>query len=94
MIDPGQGWVTIANYRAGYEADLVIAVLDAAGIPAVRRGNDIVGLFGPGFEGPTARGVDVLVPAAAADDAREVLSFDADDEPPIDGSRPDDDDPW
>ena len=48
------GWVTLANYSAGYEADIAIAVLDAAGIPAVRRGNDIVGLFGPGFEGPTA----------------------------------------
>lgn len=67
------GWVTIANFRAGYEADIAIAVLDAAGIPAVRRGNDIVGLFGPGFEGPTARGVDVLVPANAADEARELL---------------------
>ena len=67
------GWVTIANFRAGYEADIAIAVLDAAGIPAVRRGNDIVGLFGPGFEGPTARGVDVLVPAATADEARELL---------------------
>jgi len=68
------GWVTLANYRAGYEADIAIAVLDAAGIPAVRRGNDIVGLFGPGFEGPTARGVDVLVPAESAAEAHEVLS--------------------
>ena len=68
------GWVTLANFRAGYEADIAIAVLDAAGIPAVRRGNDIVGLFGPGFEGPTARGVDVLVPAEAAEEARAVLS--------------------
>jgi hypothetical protein len=68
------GWVTIANYRAGYEADLAIALLDAAGIPAVRRGNDIVGLFGPSVEGPTSRGVDVLVPADAVADAREVLT--------------------
>lgn len=74
MTDQGHRWVTIANYRAGYEADLALALLDAAGIPAVRRGNDIVGLFGPSFEGPTARGVDVLVPADAADDAREVLT--------------------
>ena len=74
MSEHNDGWVKIANYRAGYEADLAIALLDAAGIPAVRRGNDIVGLFGPGFEGPTARGVDVLVPAEAAADAREVLT--------------------
>lgn len=74
MTDRDDAWVKLANFRAGYEADLAIAVLDAAGIPAVRRGNDIVGLFGPGFEGPTARGVDVFVPAAALADAREVLS--------------------
>jgi hypothetical protein len=74
MTDQERGWVTIANYRAGYEADLALALLDAAGIPAVRRGNDIVGLFGPSFEGPTSRGVDVLVPAEAAADAREVLT--------------------
>lgn len=78
-------WVKIANYGAGYEADLAIAVLEASGIPAVRRGNDIVGLFGPGFEGPTVRGVDVLVPADAADDAREVLS--ASDEDAADDER-------
>ena len=82
MTDQEHGWVTIANYRAGYEADLALALLDAAGIPAVRRGNDIVGLFGPSFEGPTARGVDVLVPAEAAADAREVLT--ASDEGEID----------
>jgi hypothetical protein len=74
MTESDDTWVKIANYRAGYEADIAIAVLDAAGIPAMRRGNDIVGLFGPGFEGPTARGVDVFVPAAAVADAQEVLS--------------------
>lgn len=72
--DHSSDWVAIANYRAGYEADLAIAILEASGIPALRRGNDIVGLFGPSFEGPTSRGVDVLVPAEAAEDAREVLS--------------------
>ena len=80
MTEHERAWVTIANYRAGYEADLAIAVLEASGIPAVRRGNDIVGLFGPGFEGPTSRGVNVLVPAEAADDAREVLGASDEDE--------------
>jgi len=76
MSEHSSDWVVIANYRAGYEADLAIAILEASGIPALRRGNDIVGLFGPSFEGPTSRGVDVLVPVEAADDAREVLSAD------------------
>jgi hypothetical protein len=35
-----------------------------------------VGIFGPGFQGVTAKGVDVLVPAAAVDDARSVLELD------------------
>ena len=65
MTERAEGWVAIAHYAAGY---------DAAGIPSVRRGNDTVGLFGPGFEGPTARGVDVLVPATVAVEAREVLA--------------------
>jgi len=84
MTGHDDAWVKIANYRAGYEADLAIAVLDAAGIPAMRRGNDIVGLFGPGFEGPTARGVDVFVPAAAIEDARELLSATGEDDLQLD----------
>jgi hypothetical protein len=39
----------------------------------VRRGNDIVGLFGPSFEGYTARGVQVLVLSDMAAEARELL---------------------
>lgn len=84
MTERFGGWVAIARYAAGYEADLAIARLDAAGITAVRRGNDTVGLFGPGFEGPTARGIDVLVPGAVAADARAVLA-DASD---VDADRP------
>ena len=70
---PESTWVEVATYAAGYEADLAIALLDAEGILAVRRGNDIVGLFGPGFEGASARGVTVLVPSALVSEAREVL---------------------
>jgi hypothetical protein len=39
----------------------------------VARGNDITGIFGPGFAGATARGVDVLVLSDAVDAAREIL---------------------
>jgi hypothetical protein len=66
--------VPVATYGAGYEADLALARLEAEGIPAVRRGNDIVGILGPGFEGTSSRGVTVLVPSALVDDAREVLA--------------------
>lgn len=69
-------WVKLATYASALEADVVVSRLEAAEIPAVSRGNDIVGIFGPGFQGATAKGVDVLVPAAALDDARELLELD------------------
>lgn len=70
------GWAKVATYGSALEADVVVSRLEAAEIPAVSRGNDIVGIFGPGFQGVTAKGVDVLVPAAALEDARHVLELD------------------
>ena len=43
----------------------------------MRRGNDLVGLFGPSFEGRSARGMEVLVPSDLVAEAREVLDEDA-----------------
>ena len=79
MTDDRIVWVAVATFGAGYEADIAIARLDAAGITAVRRGNDTVGLFGPSFEGRSARGVDVLVPTDAVVEALGVLA-------PLDGT--------
>ena len=67
-------WVPVATFAARFEADLAVAQLEAAGLLAVARGNDITGIFGPGFAGATARGVVVLVPSDAVDEAREILS--------------------
>ena len=67
-------WRVLATYASGFEADLAIAQLEAAEIPAIRDNNDTVGLFGPGFQGPSARGITVRVPAEALEDAKEVLS--------------------
>lgn len=69
-------WSALTKYPSGFEADLAIALLEAAEIPAIRDNNDTVGIFGPGFQGATARGVTVLVPAAALEDARAVLNLD------------------
>ena len=69
-------WTKLTTFGSALEADVAVSRLEAAEIPAVSRGNDIVGIFGPGFQGVTARGVDVLVPAAALDDARLVLDLD------------------
>lgn len=69
-------WVKLTTYSSALDADVAVSQLEAADIPALARGNDIVGLFGPGFQGATARGVDVLVPEAALEDARAVLELD------------------
>ena len=79
MTESDRRWVVIASFGAGYEADIAIARLEAAGITAVRRGNDLVGLFGPSFEGRSARGIEVLVPSDAVDEARVVLDDDTGD---------------
>jgi hypothetical protein len=60
-------------FASGFEADLALARLESAGIPAVRRDNDTVGIFGPGFQGASARGVAVLVPSDAVAEARDIL---------------------
>ncbi len=71
----GTEWRALATYASGFEADFAIAQLEAAEIPAVRSNNDIAGIFGPGFQGATSRGVTVLVPAAALEDARAALNL-------------------
>ena len=55
------------------EADVAVVVLDAGGIPAITRGNDVTGIFGPGFQGATARGFSVLVPEPMRAQAAVVL---------------------
>lgn len=53
---------------------MFVEQLKSAGIEAVSRGVDITGIFGPGFQGATARGVDVLVPLDRLAEARELLA--------------------
>jgi hypothetical protein len=66
-------WRVVATYASGFEADFAIAQLEAAEIPAVRNSNDTVGIFGPGFQGATSHGVEVMVPADVLEDAQAVL---------------------
>lgn len=65
-------WRQVAEYGAGYEADAAEAVLAAYDVPVLRKGGD-VGIFGPGFAGPTASGVALFVPAERYDEARAAL---------------------
>ena len=73
-------WVSVGSFGSGLEAELVVQKLEAEGIVAISRGNDVVGIFGPGFQGRTSRGVDVLVPSDAVRAARAVLDGTLDDE--------------
>ena len=73
MSEQQVSWVPVAVYAAGFEADFALAQLESAGILAVRRDNDTVGIFGPGFQGATSRGVAVLVPSDAIEEARSIL---------------------
>ena len=70
------GWERLAEFGAGYEADAAEAVLRAYDIPVLRRGSD-VGIFGPGFGGPTAHGVTLLVPLDRLQEARGALQHPA-----------------
>ncbi len=71
---PRPEWVLCRSYGFEFEAHIAAAVLDAAGIPALVRGNDTAGLFGAGFQGASARGVMLLVPRQALAAAQIVLA--------------------
>jgi hypothetical protein len=68
-------WSVLINYGSGLEADIAVARLNAERIPAVARGNDIVAIVGPGFQGTTARGVDVVVPTKMLRRAKIILGL-------------------
>ena len=67
-------WVKLVNVASELEAELLVERLKSAGVMAASRGNDIVGLFGPGFQRRSARGVVVLVASEQAEAARELLA--------------------
>lgn len=71
----GAGWVPVATYGMVYEADFARATLESAGIPAHVHGTEHVAIFGPGWMGPSTRGVTVLVPRECVEEARELLGY-------------------
>lgn len=66
--------IKLTNFATALEAEMFVERLKSAGIVAMSRGVDITGIFGPGFQGATARGVDVLVSQEQAAEARELLA--------------------
>jgi len=65
-------WRPIAAYAALYEAELPRQQLEAEGIPVLVKGVE-AGIWGPGFQGPTSRGITLLVPEDRLEEARELL---------------------
>lgn len=68
-------WVPVREYGALFQAELDQQLLEQAGIPVLLKG-PITGAFGPGFSGPTAQGVTLLVPDDRRDAAVELLHDD------------------
>jgi hypothetical protein len=66
-------WVKLTNLGSVLEADIMVERLRGAGLRARSNGGD-VGMFGSGFQGPSVRGVDVLVLGTDLSAAREILS--------------------
>lgn len=64
-------WVKLTNVGSGFAAELLVERLRGAGLHARSSGD--TGMFGAGFMGPTARGVDVFVLGNELSAARELL---------------------
>lgn len=68
-----RGWVAVASYGAVWEAEFAAETLREAGIPAHVEGGQHVGIFGMGYQGPSLRGVRILVPWHREADAHALL---------------------
>lgn len=71
-MEQNDHWVLLTRVNAGYEADIIVEQLKAAGIPALVRG-PVAGIFGFGFSGPTPQGAAIHVPSDSLDAARQIL---------------------
>jgi hypothetical protein len=69
-------WMEVGTFGAVYEAEIAMAALESAGIPAVLGSGAHAGLFGAGWQGFAPGGVAVLVPSDRVEEARELLQDD------------------
>ena len=70
-----QPWEVVATFGALYEAELAAGRLASAGIGSRIDQRGAVGLFGPGPQGRSIRGIALLVPADRLQDARDALDI-------------------
>jgi hypothetical protein len=65
-------WKKLTVCNTGYEADMLVALLDEAGIPTLVQGPP-AGVYGYGFGGPTPQGITIKVPADRLEEAKGIL---------------------
>ncbi len=68
-------WERVTTYGTLYEAEIAAGRLRDVGVPVRIDQRGAVGLFGPGHEGRTIRGVALLVPADRLSEARFALDL-------------------
>lgn len=65
-------WVVLGSFNTGLEADIVRQTLEAEDIPVLVKGNHS-GIFGAAFQGVVTGGIELLVPDAELERARELM---------------------
>lgn len=70
-----QSWEVVATFGALYEAEMAAGRLASAGIESRIDQRGAVGLFGPGHQGRSIRGIALLVPADRLGSARDALDI-------------------
>jgi hypothetical protein len=83
-VSAPRGWAVVATFGQVFEAEIAKARLESVGIPAQVLGEHI-GVFGPGWSGMAIRGVRLIVPSEALEDARAALEEGEEEEEEEDG---------
>ena len=68
-------WALLQEYGSLLEANLDLGALELENVPTMVRGLE-PGIWGPGFNGLTLRGVSVFVPSSLLDYARDLIGQD------------------
>ena len=79
--------VQVTTARTPFEADIIVSILNGAGIPAYRPGGLLVDEFAMSQQMMNLQGVTVYVPANRLEEAREALA-EADAQGQVDGDEP------
>jgi hypothetical protein len=65
-------WVLLTNVAAVFESDMIVQMLDEAGIASMVKGPE-VGIWGYGWGGPVPQGASIYVPSDRLDEAMQLL---------------------